>query len=273
MRGRDGTFHHYYYCSGHDALRARAGIGRCPQRNLRADELDALVWAEVRRHLETPAVILDAYIQWRAERAPRPDDIVAREVRELQKKLIELDREEHRLLDAYQAGLIELDQLERRQRLLRQRREHLRASLDATHGEQTVALQRTELERSVESFTRSICGSLATLGFEGRQRLVRTVIDRVMVEEGHIDIHFAIPVPEPPTGGGPTQGRRVSTDLRLRSNGRDELGVVDEAIDEGNRITGVGKMVGQSENARFVVRTRPFRSGSPKESVGAARNL
>src|SRR2546430_5282051 len=52
MRGRDGTFHHYYYCSGHDSLRARAAIGRCPQRNLRADELDELVWAEVRRHLE-----------------------------------------------------------------------------------------------------------------------------------------------------------------------------------------------------------------------------
>ncbi len=31
----------------------------------------------------------------------------------------ETDREENRLLDAYQAGLIELDQLERRQGLLR----------------------------------------------------------------------------------------------------------------------------------------------------------
>jgi hypothetical protein len=139
----------------------------------------------------------------------------------LQKKLTELDREEHRLIDAYQAELIELDQLERRQRLLRQRREHLRATLEATHGEHTVALQRAELELSVERFTRSICGPLATLGFEDRQRLVRTVIDRVMVEEGHIDIHFAIPVPEPPTGGGLNQGRRVSTDLRLRSDGLD----------------------------------------------------
>jgi site-specific DNA recombinase len=45
MRGRDGAFHHYYYCAGHDVLRARRGIGRCPQRNLRADELDGLVWA------------------------------------------------------------------------------------------------------------------------------------------------------------------------------------------------------------------------------------
>ena len=275
MRGRDGTFHHYYYCSGHDALRARAGIGRCPQRNLRADELDNLVWAEVRRHLETPALILDAYTQWRAEPAPRPDDVVAREVRELQKKLTELDREEHRLIDAYQAELIELDQLERRQRLLRQRREHLRASLEATHGEHTGALQRAELALSVERFTRSICGPLATLGFEDRQRLVRTVIDRVMVEEGHIDIHFAIPVPEPPTGGGPNQGRRVSTDLRLRSNGRDDLGVVDEAIDERDgtaRVGEDGRPVGECQVCRED-QAFPFVAPADdlEEQVGGAR--
>jgi site-specific DNA recombinase len=149
---------------------------------------------------------------------------VAHEVRELQKKLAELDREEHRLLDAYQAGLIDLDQLERRQRLLRERREHVRASLEVSRGEHSVALQRAELELSVESFTRSICEPLATLGFEDRQRLLRTVIDRVMVEEGHIDIHFAIPMPHPPTSGGPDQGRRVSSDLRLRSNGVDRRG-------------------------------------------------
>ena len=232
MRGRDGTFHHYYYCSGHDSLRARAAIGRCPQRNLRADELDELVWAEVRRHLETPAVILDAYTQWRAEPAPRRDDVVAHEVRELQKKLTELDREEHRLLDAYQAGLIEFDQLERRQRLLRGRREHVRASLEVSRGEHSVALQRAELELSVESFTRSICEPLATLGFEDRQRLLRTVINRVMVEEGHIDIHFAIPVPQPPTKGGPDQGRRVSTDFRLRSSGLDGDRVMEHAVED-----------------------------------------
>ena len=33
MRGRDGTWHHYYYCTGHDVLRARGAIGRwCPPR-------------------------------------------------------------------------------------------------------------------------------------------------------------------------------------------------------------------------------------------------
>jgi resolvase-like protein/recombinase-like zinc beta ribbon protein len=98
MRGRDGTFHHYYSCMGHDVLRARRPIGRCSQRNLRADELDELVWAEVRRHLGTPALIMEAYTKLRAEPVARHDDLVAQEVREFQKRLAELNREEHRLL-------------------------------------------------------------------------------------------------------------------------------------------------------------------------------
>src|SRR5262249_52423634 len=119
MRGRNGPFHYYYYCAGHDPGRARRGLGRCPQRNIRADELDALVWSEVRRHLESPNLIGEAYARLRAAPVARAHGVVAEEVREFQKKLAEVDREEHRLLDAYQAGLIALAQLQRRQALLR----------------------------------------------------------------------------------------------------------------------------------------------------------
>ncbi len=215
MRGRDGTFHHYYYCTGHDLLRARSREG-CPQRNLRADELDALVWTEVRRHLEDPILILEAYAKLRAEPVLRPDDVVAQESRALEHKLVEMDREEHRLLDAYQAGLIELPQLERRQGVLRQRRSHVQGGLEMIRSEHTAALRRADLQISLQSFTRSVRAPLATLPFEDRQRLVRAVIERVMVEEGQVDIHFAIPVPEPPNGDGPDRRGQVSGDFHLR---------------------------------------------------------
>ena len=217
MRGGDGTFHHYYYCRGHDVLRARGAIGRCPQRNLRADELDELVWAEVRRHLESPALILEAYTRLQAEAVPRSDDIIADDVRDLQKKLTELDREEHRLLDAYQAGLIAIDQLGPRQGLLRQRRAHVGSSLEALRSERATALQQAQIQLSLETFVRNIRGPLAKLPFEHRQQLVRTVVEQVMVEDGRVDIHFAIPVPDPPEKQpAPTEG--VSTFFRLRSS-------------------------------------------------------
>jgi site-specific DNA recombinase len=58
MRGRNGTWHRYYYCRGHDVLRARSTEGRCPERNIRADELDTYVWAQVRQVLLDPRQLL-----------------------------------------------------------------------------------------------------------------------------------------------------------------------------------------------------------------------
>ena len=134
MRGRNGTFHHYYYCAGHDVLCARRAVGRCPQRNLRSDELDELVWGEVRRHLEHPALIREGYTRLQAQVASPQDDGLADDLRALQKQLTELDREEHRLLDAYQAGLVDLDQLRPRQERLRQRRAHVTGSIEVLQG-------------------------------------------------------------------------------------------------------------------------------------------
>ena len=198
MRGRNGTFHHYYYCAGHDVLWARRAVGRCPQRNLRSDELDELVWDEVRRHLEHPALIREGYTRRQAQVASPQDDGLADDLCALQKQLTELGREEHRLLDAYQAGLVDLDQLRPRQERQRQRRAHVTGSIEVLHTERKTAKQQAQLQADLETFVDTIRGPLATLDFDARQQLVRTVLERVMVEDGRVDIHFAIPLPDPP---------------------------------------------------------------------------
>ena len=251
MRGRDGTCHHYYYCPGHDVLRARGALGRCPQRNLRSEELDGLVWAEVRGHLENPALILEAYTRLETETIPRSDDIVIRDVRDLRKKLAEYDREEHRLLDAYQAGLIALDQLGRRQALLTQRRAHVASALDALQNERAVGLQQAQLQMTLDAFIRTINEPLAMLSFEHRQELVRTVVERVMIEDGRVDIHFAIPIPIPPAtppalGDGP-----VSRHFRLRSHDRSQRR---ELSAEGQTALGDGRRTSRRPADGGIVR-------------------
>ncbi len=217
MRGRNGTLHHYYYCAGHDVLRARGAVGRCPQRNLRSDELDELVWGEVRRHLENPVLISEGYARLQVRAESPGDDGLADDVAALKKQLAELDREEHRLLDAYQAGLVDLDQLRQRQGRLRQRRAHVNGSIEVLQTERQTAQEQAQLQADLATFVDRICGPLATLDFEARQRLVRTVLERVMVEDGRVDIHFAIPLPDPPPG---TSDPSMSTQFRLRSNGK-----------------------------------------------------
>ncbi len=218
MRGRNGTYHHYYYCAGHDVLRARVHLGRCPQRNLRSEELDRLVWNEVRRHLVDPALLLEGFAQLQGRPWPPTDVPVAQELQALGRRLAELDREEHRLLDAYQAGLIALDQLERRRRHLDDRRAQLERHRTALHSEQLSAQACAERQASLEAFVTDIRASIDTLSFGDRQRLVRTVVDRVMIEDGRVDIHFAIPLPPAPTSRAPVADQPLSTAFRLRSN-------------------------------------------------------
>jgi len=58
MRGRNGISHHYYYCRNHDPLRAGGEHRRCPERNVRANELDAFVFDQVRATMLRPDVLL-----------------------------------------------------------------------------------------------------------------------------------------------------------------------------------------------------------------------
>ncbi|MGH8596574.1 MAG: recombinase family protein, partial [Gammaproteobacteria bacterium] len=58
MRGRQGTVHRYYYCANHDPLRAKGEHRRCPERNIRADALDAFVFGQVRAAMLRPQMLL-----------------------------------------------------------------------------------------------------------------------------------------------------------------------------------------------------------------------
>jgi site-specific DNA recombinase len=58
MRGRNGTWHRYYYCRNHDPLRAGGEDHRCPERNIRADALDTFVFDHIRAAITHPDQLL-----------------------------------------------------------------------------------------------------------------------------------------------------------------------------------------------------------------------
>ncbi|MEU9057235.1 recombinase family protein [Streptomyces sp. NPDC048384] len=54
MRGRNGTFHRYYYCRNHDPIRAGGSDRRCTERNIRAPEHRGTTgqWSELVHRLD-----------------------------------------------------------------------------------------------------------------------------------------------------------------------------------------------------------------------------
>ena len=116
MRGRNGSWHRYYYCRNHDPLRAGGQDRRCPERNIRADALDEFVFDQIKQALLQPDLLLTAE-HTVALTAPVPDDqLLAAELTRLDRKADAANAEKRRLVDLYQAGLIELPELQRRGR-------------------------------------------------------------------------------------------------------------------------------------------------------------
>ena len=114
MRGRNGTWHRYYYCRNHDPLRAGGESRRCPERNIRADALDAFVFDHIRAAITHPDQLL-AGEQAVTLTTPIPDDeLLTAELARLDRKIDAADAERRRLIDLYQGGFIELPEMQRR---------------------------------------------------------------------------------------------------------------------------------------------------------------
>jgi site-specific DNA recombinase len=230
MRGRNGTWHRYYYCHNHDPLRAGGQDRRCPERNIRADALDDFVFAQIRAALLDPAQLL-AGEQAIAVHAPVPDDqLLAAELARLDRRLASARGEHNRLIDLYQAGLIDMPSLQRRAAAITARQR------DTEKKRASLATQRADLARGnrlrhgVEHFAGHVRAVIDELDHTQRQALLRLLIEDVQVTGWHVKIRLRIPLDQPPDSDNP-RGRTpqpgpapaggntpaVSTEDRLRS--------------------------------------------------------
>jgi len=186
-----GAGYHYYLCRGRtDPLRAAQGQ-RCTARYMPAGQLDELVWADLCALLTDPAQVAHALARARSG-AWLPQELHARQATIAQAQG-QLDRQQQRLLDAYLAGVVGLDELQRKRQELDRRHDTLLAQqrqLEAT------AQQRLELQavaEGIERFCQTIRAGLATATFAQRRQLAELLIDRVIVTDGEVDIRYVLP--------------------------------------------------------------------------------
>jgi site-specific DNA recombinase len=184
----------YYRCIGQDGWRHVAGK-ICTSRPVRADELDQLVWGEVRRLLEDPALV-KAEIDRRLQtlRAEHP---AARRREALERDLTRADGAIERLIEAYQERLISLDELRARMPTLRKRQSTLRAQLDSLENELHDAETYLKLADTLEGFLDRLTDGLDQLDTAGQQRILRLVVREVLIggDDDEITIRHSIPTP------------------------------------------------------------------------------
>ena len=243
MRGRNGTWHRYYYCRNHDSIRAGGESRRCPERNIRADALDAFVFDHIRAAITHPDQLL-AGEQAVTLTTPIPDDeLLTAELARLDRKIEAADTERRRLIDLYQGGFIELAEIQRRATEVSSRRKELQHKRTSLAHERTALARDNQLRRRVHDFAARIHAVIDTLDDTQKQQLLRLLIEDVRVTGWHVQIRLRIALdPPPPHPTGPTNPkgkpssphpRPVSSQDGLRSVSGDHLSVVNKAVDHG----------------------------------------
>ena len=206
---------HYYKCLGSDGWRKLGGPVCDNGRLVRQDLLDQIVWAEVIRLLEDPALIqqeLDRRLE-----AARSSDPTKKREQSLQRELTHVGKGIERLLSAYQEALMSIEQLRERMPALRQREQGLRVELQAIADQANDREAFLRLAETLTAFLDRLHGAADTLSITERQRIVRLVVKDVLIGDDTITIRHSIAVPQGPTqGGSQPLNQTVGTNYLLR---------------------------------------------------------
>lgn len=203
---------HLYACSGKDTV-LRARETPCPRAPVWGEELEQAVWDHVRGLLGDPERLIAEFRRL----ATDPDRDATREEiaeRGLRGRLERIARAEDRLLDAYQAEVIELGELTDRRRRLSEQRHDLEKQLEQRRVLAQHRAQAQEVLADLEAFCERIRGRLDEATFQERQAILQLVVERVIVHEDSLEIRHVIPLREPPLGRDPL----AASDDGLRSD-------------------------------------------------------
>ena len=150
------------------------------------------------------------------------NELVAAQLKRLDNALQSNERERARLIDAYQAELLDLDELTNRTAAITARRDQLAQEKHTLTRRSAELATENRLRRRLAGFAEQVAASLDDLDTEGRRRLLRLVVEKVRVTGWRVEIHLKIPLPDDPgddnpPGPRPEPDNGPSSDMRLRS--------------------------------------------------------
>lgn len=181
----------YYRCTGTDSYRYEGGR-ICDNCQVRADELDGAVWQSVIELLTDPERVLSEFARRRdadgsdlkALKSQR--DGLLRDQRRLQASL-------QRLMDAYEAEVLSLEELRPRVEATRCKLKSLDAQIVSAESAVAKSIELTGIATQLSDFRRLLDRGLDAIGFEERYRLVRLLVTRVEVYQKQVSVVYRVP--------------------------------------------------------------------------------
>ena len=211
--------HRYYNCKGKDLI-GSGRAERCPQRTIKADEVEAVVWNHIVEVLRHPEQLLAQFATLGAE----PDTHMQVELHRLHTQEQRLAREETRLLDAYQAGFLSVTELGQRRELLAQRRHVLHEQREHHQRLRQQELHAQAVLTDLTQFCTRIRHRLSAVTLAEKQALLQLLIERIVVGTDTIEIQHVIPLHTDPTPVLKSATGTQTAIRRLRSDETSDTG-------------------------------------------------
>jgi len=197
---------YYYRCLGSDDYRYEGGRV-CQNKPVRADYMDEVVWDHVTALLADPSLIR-AEIGKRIERA-RTSDPVTRKRGQLGQALAKTTASIAAMITAFSEQLLTIDELRARMPDLRARETGLKDQIAALAAQAADRDAYLRLADDLEGFLARLRQSSATATTEDKQRVLRALVQDILIGPDKITIRHRIPVREHAASGG---GHHDTTD-------------------------------------------------------------
>ena len=178
----------YYRCVGTDAYRF-GGKRVCENTPVRTDKLNAAVWNDACELLRNPKLLRQEY----KRRLESPCDSAGEE--SIRKQLTSAQRTVSRLIDAYADGVLKRDEFDSRIERARKRQSDLEERLTAQQSQTREQTSLREALECLDSFTRTVRDNLDHADWTMRREILRTLIERVLIEPNQIRIVYRINFP------------------------------------------------------------------------------
>ena len=179
----------YYRCE-------RGGIHRLPDVpqhtcTVNATDAEHAVWQAVAILLREPDRLAQAWADLNTTETPNQ-----RETKRLQHRSRQLERQWQRILDAYQDGLLDKDELSQRKLALEQEQAQLQSLLADAQEAQQQNQNRLQSVQEFADFSQRMLETLENPSEEVKRDVIRLLVDHIVVEDDVIIIHHIVPITE-----------------------------------------------------------------------------
>lgn len=174
----------------------------CRAKMISAPKLENAVWDEVCNVLKNPDIIIKQ-IQRKQERILKGKKTLEESLADIDKKLDHITEEEGRLLDAYRANIINLEQLKSQMAKIQEKKDNLTKDKEGINEKLAQGLPKGLIRRDIGYYCKVVSKRLNSANYEQKQHIIR-IVKRVVLDDNKVKIRGVIPQRIPARSIAPT---------------------------------------------------------------------